>query len=224
MSTTIYKICSYCRIEQPISSFNKQSCRKDGHSYHCKTCTSKKAADRWMRNIEHNREKSYNYFVEHREERRLYAEHMRKTDPDRTRQYSKKWSIKNPTYTKEYHINNKDRLNARRKQYRINNPERWSNIAKRWRDTNPGRVRSDSVKRIMIRRQSIPPWFEREEVKQIYIESARISRETGILHHVDHIIPLRGEMVCGLHCLGNLRIVPWYENLSKGNKMLTELL
>jgi len=47
---------------------------------------------------------------------------------------------------------------------------------------------------------------------------------TGFRHHVDHIIPLQGKDACGFHVWNNLRVVPYYENLSKSNKLMEDLL
>jgi hypothetical protein len=46
----------------------------------------------------------------------------------------------------------------------------------------------------------------------------RLTRETGIQHHVDHVIPLKGRLVSGLHVVENLRVIPGKENLAKNSK------
>lgn len=72
------------------------------------------------------------------------------------------------------------------------------------------------------RRQQMPPWADSEKVAAFYVEADRITRETGIEHHVDHIVPLAGALVSGLHCQQNLRVIPADENLAKGNRFNPE--
>ena len=58
----------------------------------------------------------------------------------------------------------------------------------------------------------------KDEIDAVYLECQKKTKETGMLHHVDHIIPLKGKNVCGLHVPWNLQVLPSQENLSKSNK------
>jgi len=62
-----------------------------------------------------------------------------------------------------------------------------------------------------------PEWADLKEIRRIYVECRRISQQTGVKHHVDHIIPLAGRTVSGLHVPGNLQIIPARENQAKLN-------
>lgn len=66
--------------------------------------------------------------------------------------------------------------------------------------------------------RATPPWADVGAIDAIYAECARRTEVMGISHHVDHIVPLRGANVCGLHVEYNLQTLPAVENISKGNR------
>lgn len=90
-------------------------------------------------------------------------------------------------------------------------------IQKRWRMNNPVKKLADTRKRQAAKINAIPKWYEQEEVEKLYEQSRLLTKMTGILHHVDHIIPLQNAKVCGLHCMSNLQILTAQENQTKGN-------
>jgi hypothetical protein len=85
---------------------------------------------------------------------------------------------------------------------------------------NPGRACAYTRKRDAQKLMAIPRWADHGKILVLYEEAARLTKETGVKHHVDHIVPLQGKNVCGLHWEGNLRVIPASENYSKHNKLL----
>jgi hypothetical protein len=105
---------------------------------------------------------------------------------------------------------NKDGLHTNCKQCK-------STSNKLWRKENRDKKAATQAHRRAIKLKSTPIWFEKEEVDCLYSQSRKITEQTGIKHHVDHIVPQQSSIVCGLHCISNLRIIPAKENCSKGN-------
>jgi len=82
---------------------------------------------------------------------------------------------------------------------------------KKWRENNKDKTRLKSANERAIRLQRLPAWADKEAIKDFYINCPQ-----G--YHVDHVIPLRGKTVSGLHIVENLQYLPAKENISKGNK------
>lgn len=59
---------------------------------------------------------------------------------------------------------------------------------------------------------------------KMYERSKIVSAESGILHHVDHVIPLFGVEVCGLNVHTNMRVIPAKENHKKSNKLIEDIV
>lgn len=110
-----------------------------------------------------------------------------------------------------------DHVNASNRAWRYNNIDKAKQIRKRWLDANPHWRQAVDAKRYAAERGQCPSWADLGAVEKIYAECRDRSKETGIKHNVDHIVPLRGRMVSGLHVHWNLQIIPAIENSRKSN-------
>jgi hypothetical protein len=77
-----------------------------------------------------------------------------------------------------------------------------------------------SRKRIDAVKCATPKWADRKLMQRIYDEARRRTLTEGIVYQVDHIIPIQGDYVCGLHIPKNLQILTKLENVLKGNRNL----
>jgi len=124
-------------------------------------------------------------------------------------------------YNKEARIKNKDKLLAYEADYRKNNVDK----IKESRKENRGNINYHNSMRQLLKRKASPKWLskmQKNEIKEIYIKSSNMSTDL-VKYHVDHIIPLKGKNVCGLHVPWNLQILESKENIRKGNKLCVTL-
>jgi 5-methylcytosine-specific restriction endonuclease McrA len=87
-----------------------------------------------------------------------------------------------------------------------------------YKDRNPeqkGKWVAYVVARQKRIKKATPVWANLEEIRQFYVEAQRLTKETGIPHEVDHIIPIKGKLVSGLHVPANLQILTEKENQTK---------
>ena len=92
-----------------------------------------------------------------------------------------------------------------------------------WKENNKTQVRADTKARRRKHRLATPIWLTRQqksEIRQLYQIAITMTKTTGEQYVVDHIVPLRSEVVCGLHVPWNLRVIPRQENLLKSNKLV----
>jgi len=104
------------------------------------------------------------------------------------------------------------------------NHERCTQRTRDWRAANPSLHAAREAKRRASKLQATPKWADLNVMKALYKEAADQGKRTGVLMHVDHIVPLKSNKVCGLHCPANLRVIPAAENLSKSNRLVAALL
>jgi hypothetical protein len=90
-----------------------------------------------------------------------------------------------------------------------------------YKDRNVDVVRADTSVRKRRHREATPKWLtpaERLQMRDLYVQARKLTELTRERYVVDHILPLRGEAVCGLHVPWNLRVITQDENLKKSNK------
>lgn len=151
--------------------------------------------------------------------------HTRKKSPDGlayrcrpcVRRAVAEWRAKNPGAFKAWSERN-DRTEYRREWYEKNREAQPARYAA-WSKANPDKRNALIAKRRAAKLRATPAWADHAAIAVFYEEAARLTRETGIRHEVDHILPLQGRTVCGFHHEGNLQILTRSENARKRNKM-----
>ena len=135
---------------------------------------------------------------------------------------------------KQASLNNKEKINARaRERYQINkefeklrshgkwinNKEAMTARTRDWEARNPEKALAIYKARNAVRKHRIkeqcPKWADKAKIREIYLNCPK-----G--HHVDHIVPLKGKNVWGLHVEHNLQYLTASENCKKHNKFIGE--
>ena len=129
-------------------------------------------------------------------------------------------------------VKEKARYDARPEHYKAKvararlNPKYKKQISEantRWRNDNYDLVRLKNSGRRAREKFATPAWANRDAMVAIYAQARELTEATGVKHHVDHIVPLIAELVCGLHSEHNLQVLKAYDNLAKGNRLWPDM-
>lgn len=231
----ISKKCRTCGKEKDISFFHAQRHGKHGVRAKCKACVR----DWQVANEESI--KSYRAAWQAKNRPRLLSENAlyraankqstasrmaryRALFPEKVRQISRNSYRKHAEERRASAMtylstpDNKAKARATSRDWGRSNPEKRRQISKRWRDRNPPRLIEARNRRRAAKLQATPAWADKSAMVAIYEECAKLTKQTGVAHHVDHSVPLRSNLVCGLHCEFNLQILTSVENHAKSNR------
>jgi len=178
-----------------LSLFYKKKDTKDGFTSRCKTCID-------------------NYYKVNIDTIKIKKKEQHKT-------YYKIHKDSIIAYQKEYRELNKERVASTKQKYAETNALKIAKYIKEYGKINSVKLKAIRAKRRAAKLKAAPRWLTTEDRRQIqeFYEIAQAFRlYTGQEYHVDHIVPLQGKNVCGLHVPWNLQVIPAKENLRKSNK------
>jgi len=201
------KHCNKCDTTKPIDAFGRDAGRYDGHTYRCLVC---RALSRAAMQVQIAEQKRIHYAANRErilaQKREGYA-----AVADKKREYQRGYTDKNRL-----------KLQEKSKQYYATNPDYY----KQFRVRFPDKVNAKEIRRKTAKLQRNPAWLTEDDhwmMEQAYELAALRTKLFGFPWHVDHVIPLQGKLVSGLHTPNNLQVIPGYDNLRKSNRFEAQL-
>lgn len=129
-----------------------------------------------------------------------------KANPDKALAHTRKWAQKN-----------RDVIYTAAREWRRENRERFSAARSAWVKAHPAQRNAKQSKRRAAKLRATPAWANSFFIAEAYDLAQRRTKATGFEWHVDHIVPLRSKLVCGLHVEHNLQVIPATQNCEKSN-------
>lgn len=208
------KICTRCNIEKSVEKFSSNKRLKSGLASRCKECHSEMYREWRIKNAEYKSVKKREWYLQNREHALQYAKDYVEENKDQV-------SIKN----KRWYENNREYILNKAKEYYKNNAETQRKKSLEWKLLNRGVATASQRMRELAKRKATPSWLteeQKEAIKDFYWLAKDLEKVSGEKYHVDHIIPIKGEDVCGLHVPWNLQVLPADINIAKGNRVKGE--
>ncbi len=183
------KKCGTCLTEKDIADFYLKKSGRFGVAGSCKDCICNKMQLDHNKNRDRNIKRMRRYRYNNLEYLQFYDRLRYAKDPNSRLKYVRDW--------------------------RLNFPEKHALSSKKWVQNNRGRKNAGAMKRYVAKLRAVPVWLTEEQ----HYEIIKIYKERPKGYHVDHIIPLNGKNVSGLHVPWNLQYLLAVDNLRKGNKV-----
>ena len=146
-------------------------------------------------------------------------------DKERQKQYAREWYLRNRELTiaraRAWELANPEKTAEKKQRWRKKNPENVKKHKEIWRKKNPHKLNAYVGKRRAAKLLRTPKWLTADDlfiIEEAYHVAKLRTELTNIPWHVDHILPLQGKKVSGLHVPGNIQVIPAKINLQKSNK------
>ena len=223
------KDCIRCKKQQPISEFYKKKKRADGsiqYMAECKACYKIRSAELYQKRKPDVQAKSVEYRKANKDRIAQYMRDYYQANRDeviaKTKAYQRQPHRKeaDKQRLKSAYESRRDEILARNNAYNAR-PEIRASIKERSRQAyarNPTYFVAKGGERRARRVRATPKWCSLPECRNFYVFAKWMTDATGERHVVDHIIPLKGRGVSGLHVPWNLQVVTQAENLRKSNR------
>jgi hypothetical protein len=134
--------------------------------------------------------------------------------------HKRRWEKANPegqaARSRKWFLENKDKAGAATKAWALANQERDRQRRDEYRRANRGQYAANAMRRHAAKLERTPAWADHDLIDSFYA-LAGIYRDFGHEVEVDHVVPLRGRRVSGLHVHDNLQIIPSHLNKAKSN-------
>ena len=158
-----------------------------------------------------------------RERRREYDRRYYERHPDARKEALAKYNNKSEVKERvqQWHKDNAGAVSASRKKWYNKNKEYSDTKASAYARLHPEWKAAHCAKRRVHKLKAQPSWLGEDHlfyIQEAYHLSRRRKEATDISWDVDHIVPLQGKKVRGLHVPWNLQVIPSSENSSKGNR------
>jgi len=235
------KHCSRCGDDYP-STTEYWATKQSKLLAICRACRSATARAWYAANKAKVSARKASYSEEQKEALRVVARQRYAEDPTKSIAATRAWQAANQAAVRKaalkWRENNKELAYQRNVEWLKSHPQATrryntratdtpekraykSRLSIRWAAHNPDKANAIKAKRRASKISRTPPWLTQEHfqaIQAIYKQAKVLSDTTGVLHHVDHIVPLQGLNVSGLHVPWNLQVLTATDNLSKGNK------
>ena len=224
------RICRTCNEEKELDCYYLTNNGK--FATECKECVKKRSRRTVLKNPEEvKRKKRIGYIKKLRKAGKLLQEE-KLAQPDGTK-FCHTCELKLPVENFGKQKIRKDGLNPTCKEcrnkklaiYRKNNKEKIKKQNKKYITNNPHVQNNNTAIRRCLKSSATPSWLtydQRKESQLFYKLSKQLEKEGDSKYHVDHIIPIRNDKVCGLHVPWNLQVINSTENHIKRNKLLSD--
>jgi hypothetical protein len=185
---------------------NKEKIKQYKKLYYLKNC--EKIKEYYLSKKEFIKE----YRLKNIDNIKKYTKQYYLDNKDNFKEYNKLYRSKNKDKEKEYYLNNKDKKTEFNRLYHLKNLDEIKKKMKLYRLNKPHIHKALSAKRRATQLKATPKFADLNKIKLIY-------RNCPKGFHVDHIVPLQGKNVCGLHVEWNLQYLTAHDNHTKSNKL-----